>query len=444
MSLCLLAGCQKGELLPPEGTADKVMLDIAFCCSDMDGTTRILDAADEETVEDVNLYLYHRQSGACFRRYVRSATPIRLRLPKGEYDIYVIANYGTAMGEQSQTDVENFQFVLSEESDFEDSGVLPMSGDCTIDLDGNRAIEVELKRLVAKVDVKINMASNITDKIALQFVRLVNAPTTCRYFGTNTPTMKFIDYADREWTEGTNYSFYVLENRQGVNSAITSPKYKGGENAPKNAAYLHIKGHTDTKALDYYVYLGENTTTDFNVNRNSHYTLVIDVKGISTLDWRVELSNADRIDVSITKAVRSTTTYLPVNESLIVGSDNTLEVSVSLSKPAKWDVTIPIQGAVLLLNGNLSVIPESGGADGSIVFHPYARITVPRGSTTKTQTFYLEMRTHRGDNPTMFYNHVTIRRFITNPADRTIYRCLSDAFAVSVGKTVTIKDYPAS
>lgn len=147
-------GMSKVELLPPEGTADKVMLDIAFCCSDMDGTTRILDAADEETVEDVNLYLYHRQSGACFRRYVRSATPIRLRLPKGEYDIYVIANYGTAMGEQSQTDVENFQFVLSEESDFEDSGVLPMSGDCTIDLDGNRAIEVELKRLVAKVDVK--------------------------------------------------------------------------------------------------------------------------------------------------------------------------------------------------------------------------------------------------------------------------------------------------
>lgn len=59
-------GMSKVELLPPEGTADKVMLDIAFCCSDMDGTTRILDAADEETVEDVNLYLYHRQSGACF------------------------------------------------------------------------------------------------------------------------------------------------------------------------------------------------------------------------------------------------------------------------------------------------------------------------------------------------------------------------------------------
>ena len=43
------------------------------------------------------------------------------------------------MGEQSQTNAEYFPFVLPEDSDFEDSHVLPISADCTVDPDANMA-----------------------------------------------------------------------------------------------------------------------------------------------------------------------------------------------------------------------------------------------------------------------------------------------------------------
>ena len=44
---------------------------------------------------------------------------------------------------------------------------------------------------------------------------------------------------------------------------------KNADNAPAYASYLMIRATRGSRILDYRVYLGENSTTDFNVGRNT-------------------------------------------------------------------------------------------------------------------------------------------------------------------------------
>ena len=48
--------------------------------------------------------------------------------------------------------------------------------------------------------------------------------------------------------------------------------------------------------LEYRVYLGENNTTDFNVRRNTRYSLDITIEGESEVDTRVQCYTLDVYD----------------------------------------------------------------------------------------------------------------------------------------------------
>lgn len=145
-----------------------------------------------------------------------------------------------------------------------------------------------------------------------------------------------------------------------------------------------------------------------------------------------------RIDVSISQADRSAILYAPNNTW--VGTDNTLVVSVNLSRPSQFDLTIPIQG-VLDLMDNQIIIPEE---DITLGFYPKARITIAAGSTKATKTFYQELRTSRGEPSTFLYNECTITRFITVPEDRTFYNYVSGFAPLNWVSRKTIYENPPS
>ncbi|MEF2793658.1 MAG: hypothetical protein U0N09_12985, partial [Alistipes dispar] len=80
---------------------------------------------------------------------------------------------------------------------------------------------------------------------------------------------------------------YLLPNRQGTVSSITDQRQKNPDNAPANASYLLIRAVRGSKVLAYYIYLGGNNTSDFNVRANCHYRINISILGDKEVDTRI-------------------------------------------------------------------------------------------------------------------------------------------------------------
>ena len=90
--------------------------------------------------------------------------------------------------------------------------------------------------------------------------------------GTNTPSTDKGEYYDVDVVNIDNdktYSevFYMLENCQGEVESIVDPKDKSPENAPECATYMRIMAEGADKILEYTVYLGENSTSNFDVRK---------------------------------------------------------------------------------------------------------------------------------------------------------------------------------
>ncbi|MEG1612390.1 MAG: DUF4906 domain-containing protein [Alistipes sp.] len=438
-----LMSCQKEEMVEPPLINENKEATITFSLQPNESEvvemkTKALTPEQERYLRNAEIFCYDNKTGRSTWAYVSGTNTIKLNLTTGSWDIYVLGNHENRLGQISRSELERVMKTITSEADLEKYSCLPMSGKITLEVTGHMRVPIILTRIVAKVNVKINVASHVADKITLSSIRLVNAPKSCRYFGANTPTIGFLSYAERNCKSGQYVSFYLFENRQGVNSSISNQKYKSRENAPANASYLHIKGRTTDKLLDYYIYLGENNTTDFNVIGNRNYTIVVNITGLSQTDWRVEVTDPVKIYVSITQADRSTLTYWPDFNQPIVGSDNSLVVTVNLSQPSQWDLVIPINGVMCFNNEHSVIIDEM--VDG--FFFPNAKITVPAGATRTTVKFYLELRVSKGHSATLFFNECTNIRFEPDPKDLNFYFYTSGYFHVTNVLSQTIAQYP--
>ncbi len=194
-----------------------------------------------------------------------------------------------------------------------------MRGKITLDVTGNVRVPIVLTRIVAKLDVSVTVAAAVSSEIRLQSIQLVNAPSSCTYFKTNSPTSAMISYPERACTNGTNASFYILENSQGRVSGITEQSQKNSQNAPAFATYLRIRAIRGAKILDYSVYLGENNTDDFNMRANTSHIMNIMIKNDNEADVRIS---------SYTIDVQSEIEVIPENGYYLSTSPITLSISV--------------------------------------------------------------------------------------------------------------------
>lgn len=104
---------------------------------------------------------------------------------------------------------------------------------------------------------------------------------------------------------------YLLPNMQGMVATITDQRQKNPENAPANASYLLIRAVRGSKILAYYIYLGGNNTSDFNVRANTHYRLNISILGDSEVDTRISSYAVNVHDTYEENAVGGYCTYNP-------------------------------------------------------------------------------------------------------------------------------------
>ena len=286
----LLAGCQSLDLpATPEPAMQGVTID--FCCDPMDAVSRTLTAQQENTLRDVNLYLYAKNTDVSRHVYASGSGSVTIaNLPNGTYELQAVANAGKDLGKLTRTALEALRLTVAKEADLESA--LPMTARQDVTVKGPTSVTVRMKRRVAKVTLSVTVAASFASQFTLQSARIFRVPKVLSYFRDNVPTVTTdcMDYA-RAAVTGNRYTTtrYMPENLQGIKTTITSQSQRNRANAPVCATCLLLSGQiTATKEkVDYYVFLGSNNTTDFNIRGNGQYSYNITITGKSTVDTRV-------------------------------------------------------------------------------------------------------------------------------------------------------------
>ena len=262
----------------------KVRVEMAVRPDPMMTVTR----ADEATIRDLNFYLYNADGGIILHRYQTSAT-LRFECLPGSYRIRIAANMSRDLGKNPASE----DFTVSHADEYD---VLPMAyeGNVTINSSSGGVLAlpaVEVRRCVAKISYHITVAPAVAD-IELRSVQLLSVPRSVSVFNmAAAPSDDPDDYTDcpEMGLSGQQAAgdCYLLPNMQGMVAAITDQRQKNPENAPANASYLLIRAVRGSKILAYYIYLGGNNTSDFNVRANMHSRLNISILGDSEVDTRI-------------------------------------------------------------------------------------------------------------------------------------------------------------
>lgn len=316
-----------------------------------DRMTTVTRSADEYAIRDLNFYLYNDNGESVLHRYQTSST-LRFECLPGGYRMRVVANQGRDLGENPAW--EDFTVTHADKYD-----VLPMSyeSDVTISPSPGGILTlptIEVRRCVAKVSYNISVKPA---DIELRSVQLLSVPRSVSVFDiAAAPSDNPNDYTDCPETELAGQQAagdcYLLPNLQGLIPSITDQRQKNPENAPANASYLLIRAVRGEKVLAYYVYLGGNNTSDFNVRANVHYRLNILILGDKEVDTRIS---------SYTLRVRDD--FDDYNYGGYCLLDGTRYLYINVDSP---DGTAPTRGRLEVLSGDLSCFTFNYGDKGVV------------------------------------------------------------------------------
>lgn len=255
--------------------------------------TRTLNTAQEQTVTDINLWLYHRAiPDANYHLYLTSTGSMPLSIVGGEYDYYAVANIGKDLGMLRPSEASAYTAPIAAESDLEKDSRLLMSTRGTMNaLQGTR-IPITLSRCSARLEFTLDVSAAMASQITVTNIQVMNVPSSLRIFGDNHPAdlAGYFDYASRPYQSGAQHVFYLPENTAGSNTAITNPRNKDKHNAPKGATYIRISAATSAGRVEYYIFPGANSTSDFNVRRNNRYVISATITGLNSIDTRMSVT----------------------------------------------------------------------------------------------------------------------------------------------------------
>lgn len=348
-------------LLPLSILCSCIYEDEADCCRPMkvrvemavrpDPMMTVTRSSDEMAIRDLNLYLYDDNGNVVLHCYQTSAT-LRLECLPGSYRMRIAANMGRNLGENPTW--EDFTVTHADEYDmlpmaYEDDVAIIPSADGVLMLPA-----VEVQRCVAKVSYNISVKPA---DIELRSVQLLSVPRSVSVFDmAAAPSDNPDDYADCPATELSGQQAagdcYLLPNLQDLIPSITDQRQKNPENAPANASCLLIRAVRGEKVLAYYVYLGGNNTSDFNVRANVHYRFNISILGDSEVDTRIS---------SYTLHVRDD--FDDYNYGGYCLLDGTRYLYIDVDSP---DGTAPTRGRLEVLSGDLDCFTFNYGDKGAV------------------------------------------------------------------------------
>ncbi|MBP1614028.1 MAG: hypothetical protein H6Q13_1476 [Bacteroidetes bacterium] len=279
-------------------------------------------SVDEDQIHDLHVLVYNSSgelTGKSYSTFDTSVSSYTVSVSARSGDgctIYAIANTDNSTlfdGTVANTEDKLKEITTSSTawSDLNNSSssstYLPMCGSTTANISaGTSTLDggMTVKRLVAKVTLTVGVSDD--SGVTISGYRIYGVPQKSYYVArplsteessTDTQTTRAEDAGlsanSGDWTDSGDITlsnatsfdatFYMYENRPGVNIAITTQSNKIKANAPDtpadSAAYVIIYGKaTGYTFLSWKIYLGANNTTNFNIKRNCKYTYTITLK----------------------------------------------------------------------------------------------------------------------------------------------------------------------
>lgn len=225
-------------------------------------------------------------------------------------DIDAVRNFntGATLDEFKQLSIA----VSDEASLFPVAGYIPMlgqwKGEVKSNADGSSPIvaTVQMERTVAKIDLTVKASLPGGDAFRVSSVRLYHVPD--KMWLTAAATDPFPTTFNPLNEYGTTTStgnppvgvrWYMPENRRGLGTAVTSTDKTAANlndaasGEGDKATYVEIIGDYtsdgQTFVAIYRNYLGGNSTTDYNIRRNSAYDIQLTIRGKNTSDSRIKV-----------------------------------------------------------------------------------------------------------------------------------------------------------
>ena len=154
-SCCGLGGCiydDEPECCPSE----KVSVEIRIAPENPNHVTR---STDENTIRDLNFYLYSGTGSLMLHRY-QSATTLRFECLPGDYTLYVVANAHTDMGDPTVETLESYTTLYSPEAD---DLLMTAKQPITIPAEAGTVLlpALQVRRAVARVDYDITVDESV-------------------------------------------------------------------------------------------------------------------------------------------------------------------------------------------------------------------------------------------------------------------------------------------
>lgn len=178
-----------------------------------------------------------------------------------------------------------------------------------------------LTRAYAKVSLTVNLSKGNNGSFSVSEATVENVPTYMALYakagekgnfpaGTAIYSTAISIGAVTVGTQGVTpstpnaKSFYLAENYRGKGTA-TSVKEKnipakGPDGKLDNCTCLRLKGtykydssHTNGIEVEYCFYLGDDMLSDYNIQRNYHYALTVNIAGPNSADYRVKITNGN-------------------------------------------------------------------------------------------------------------------------------------------------------
>ena len=220
-------------------------------------------------------------------------TDISLATGMGACTVYVLANVGDLTSRVAYgSSLADFKKLAAEVTSGKGTGDnLPMCGS-NDNFDSNTAntLAVSLTRSVAKVSLNLTLP-NGADLFTVRAIKLMNVAKKLYYVESTAPTTS-AELTDYTSDNSNAITWYIPENKAGTTS-LTDWKDRYEGNAPATATYILIEGsytpqNGTARDVSYAIYLGAgNDPADFNVARNTKYTVNAIIKGTNLDDGRV-------------------------------------------------------------------------------------------------------------------------------------------------------------
>ena len=320
-----------------------------------------LPEGEDSRIAQLCIGQYDADGNCIFNQYFSVITgnevDVRLKDSGGkEHHIWFVANTSDLKKIETEAALQKHVLTYSSEGDGLPSNRLcEMVGSWSgpIDVGGVENIHVDLTRLAAKISFAYLIGG--TDfSFAPTSVTLNSVPDRYQVkapVNQLTADMIYKTYNGTASKDGATMYWYLPENMAGTVSgenAVESEKKKTGKEVT-NATYIELTGRAVQSGVTYenvsFRFYPGSGMNNYDIERNSHYTMNVTLAGIDITDERITVGTIPPVEIT------------PGNMPAGVGGEKELQIT---ARPGQsWAIRLPDWLSALIKGKDLSV-PTSG------------------------------------------------------------------------------------